>query len=97
MKKLLILIVSIGLFSCAETKVSTVSSIKVKDEKAQKISEMMKGYVNNNLDSSIISDDAKIKFNNLDMTKTDFEELVNTHHAMFNEISFPDGLSLIHI
>ena len=34
-------------------------------------------------------DDAwKIKFNNLDMTKTDFEELVITHHAMFSEISF---------
>ncbi len=91
MKKLLIIIVSIGFFSCAETKLSTVSTIKVKDERAQKISEMMKGYVNNNLDSSIISDDAKIKFNNLDMTKTDFEELVITHHAMFNEISFPDG------
>ena len=25
------------------------------------------------------------------MTKSDFENLVNTHHAMFNEISFPEG------
>ena len=25
------------------------------------------------------------------MTKTDFIELVKTHHAMFSEISFPDG------
>ena len=25
------------------------------------------------------------------MTKTDFENLVTTHHAMFNEISFPEG------
>ena len=91
MKKLIILILSVGLFSCAESKISSVSTIKVKDEKAQKISDMMKGYVNNNLDSSIISDDAKIKFNNLDMTKTDFEELVSTHHAMFSEISFPEG------
>ena len=91
MKKLLIIIVSIGFLSCAQTKLSTVSTIKVKDERAQKISDMMKGYVNNNLDSSIISDDAKIKFNQLEMTKSDFENLVNTHHAMFSEISFPEG------
>jgi len=91
MKRLLILILSVGFFSCAENKVNVVSTIKVKDEKAQKISDMMKGYVNNKLDSSIISDDAKIKFNQLEMTKTDFVELVGTHHAMFSEISFPSG------
>ena len=91
MKKFLILMLSIGILSCANNKTEQVSTIKIKDEKAQKISEMMESYVKNNFDSSIISDDAKIKFNNLDMTKTDFEELVNTHHAMFNEISFPDG------
>ena len=81
MKKFLILMLSIGILSCANNKTEQVSTIKIKDEKAQKISEMMKSYVSNNLDSSIISDDAKIKFNNLDMTKTDFEELVSTHHA----------------
>ena len=52
---------------------------------------MMGSYVNNNFDSSIISEDAKIKFNQLEMTKTDFENLVVTHHAMFSEISFPEG------
>ncbi len=91
MKKLIILILSVGLFSCAESKISSVSTIKVKDEKAQKISDMMKGYVDNNFDSSIIADDAKIKFNQLEMTKADFVDLVKTHHAMFSEISFPDG------
>ena len=91
MKKLIILILSVGLFSCAESKISSVSTIKVKDEKAQKISDMMKGYVDNNFDSGIIADDAKIKFNQLEMTKADFVDLVKTHHAMFSEISFPDG------
>ena len=91
MKKFLILMLSIGILSCANNKTEQVSTIKIKDEKAQKISEMMKSYVSNNLDSSIISDDAKIKFNQLEMTKSDFENLVNTHHAMFSEISFPEG------
>ena len=91
MKNVLILILSIGLSSCAQSKVSEVSTIKVKDKKAQKISKMMESYVNNNFDSSIISGDAKIKFNQLEMTKTDFEDLVNTHHDMFSEISFPEG------
>ena len=91
MKKLIILILSVSLFSCAESKISSVSTIKVKDEKAQKISDMMKGYVDNNFDSGIIADDAKIKFNQLEMTKADFVDLVKTHHAMFSEISFPDG------
>ena len=91
MKKFLILMLSIGILSCANNKTEQVSTIKIKDEKAQKISEMMKSYVSNNLDSNIISDDAKIKFNQLEMTKSDFENLVNTHHAMFSEISFPEG------
>ena len=91
MKKFLILMLSIGILSCANNKTEQVSTIKIKDEKAQKISEMMKSYVSNNLNSSIISDDAKIKFNQLEMTKSDFENLVNTHHAMFSEISFPEG------
>ena len=60
MKKLIILILSVCLFSCAESKISSVSTIKVNDEKAQKISDMMKGYVGNNFDSSLIAEDAKI-------------------------------------
>ena len=83
--------ISVVILSCANNKKEQVSTIKIKDEKAQKISKMMESYVNNNFDSSIISEDAKIKFNQLEMTKTDFENLVTTHHAMFNEISFPEG------
>ena len=49
---------SIGILSCANNKREQVSTIKIKDEKAQKISEMMESYVKNNFDSSIISDDA---------------------------------------
>ena len=60
MKKLLILILSTWLFSCTESEIISVSTIKVKDEKAQKISSMMKSYINNNFDSSIIADNAKI-------------------------------------
>ena len=90
MRKKLILILSIVILGCANNK-EQVSTIKIKDEKAQKISEMMEGYVDNNFDSSIISDDAIIKFNKIEMTKTGFEDLVNTHHAMFSEISFPEG------
>ena len=91
MKKFLILVLSVGILGCANNKTEQVSTIKIKHEKAQKISEMMKSYIENNFDSSIISDDAKIKFNQLEMTKSDFEDLVNTHHAMFSEISFPEG------
>ena len=91
MKKLLIFILSNLVLNCTESKIGSISTIKVKDEKAQKISDMMKGYVDNNFDSSIIADNAKIKFNKLEMTKSDFVELVKTHHAMFIEISFPDG------
>ena len=45
MKKFLILMISIGILSCANNKTEQVSTIKIKDEKAQKISEMMKSYV----------------------------------------------------
>ena len=91
MKKILILILSLVILNCANNNKEQVSTIKIKDEKAQKISEMMKSYVNNNFNSTIISDDAIIKFNKIEMTKTGFEDLVNTHHAIFSEISFPEG------
>ena len=91
MRKILILILFIGILGCVNKKKEQTSTVKIKDEKAQKISEMMKSYVNNNLNSSIISDDAIIKFNKIKMTKTGFEDLVKTHHAMFSKISFPEG------
>ena len=91
MKKTIILILTVGFLGCAETKKEPVSTITINDEKAKKISATMKSYVDNNFDSSIFADDAKIQFNQLEMTKSEFENLVKTHHAMFNEISFPDG------
>ncbi len=48
MKKLLIFILSNLVLSCTESKIGSISTIKVNDEKAQKISNMMKGYVDNN-------------------------------------------------
>ena len=40
---------------------------------------------------SVSNKNAIIKFNKIEMTKTGFEDLVKTHHAMFSEISFPEG------
>ena len=90
MKKILILTTFI-LFSCAEKKVEPTSTITVNDDKGKMVSLMMKSYVDNNFDASIVSDDASIKFNQQEMTKDEFENLGNIHHAMFSNISFPDG------
>mgnify|MGYP001212645414 FL=1 len=90
MKKILILTTFI-LFSCAEKKVEPTSTITVNDDKGKMVSLMMKSYVDNNFDASIVSDDASIKFNQQEMTKAEFENLGNIHHDMFNNISFPDG------
>ena len=78
-------------FSCAENSSEPNSTITINDEKGKKISLMMKSYVDNNFDASIVSEDASIKFNMQEMTKAEFENLGNVHHAMFNNISFPDG------
>ena len=90
MKKILILL-ALTFFSCAENKNDLTSTVTVNDEKSKKVSLMMKGYVDNAFDTSILSEDASIKFNQLEMTKDEFKNLGNIHHAMFNEISFPDG------
>ena len=90
MKKILIFLTFI-FFSCAENSSEPNSTITINDEKGKKISLMMKSYVDNNFDASIVSEDASIKFNMQEMTKAEFENLGNVHHAMFNNISFPDG------
>ena len=90
MKKILILL-ALTFFSCTENKNDLTSTVTVNDEKSKKVSLMMKGYVDNAFDVSILSEDASIKFNQLEMTKDEFKNLGNIHHAMFNEISFPDG------
>jgi hypothetical protein len=90
MKRILILLATV-FFSCAEEKGEPSSTITVNDDKGKMVSLMMKSYVDNNFDASIVSDDASIKFNNQEMTKAEFENLGNIHHAMFSDISFPDG------
>ena len=52
---------------------------------------MMKSYVENKFDGSIVSEDCKIRFNQLEMTKKDFVGLGEVHHMMFNDIKFPEG------
>ena len=79
------------IFSCNEKTSQPTSTVTVNDEKSKKVSAMMKSYVLNNFDASILSDDAIITFNQLEMTKDEFENIGNIHHSMFNSICFPDG------
>ena len=60
-------------FSCAENKNALTSTVTVNDDKSKKVSLMMKGYVDNAFDVSILSEDASIKFNQLEMTKDEFK------------------------
>ena len=74
MKKKLILILSIGILGCSNNKKEQTSAIKIKDEKAQNISEMMKSYVNNNFNSIEHNDlGVEFKLNNFN-TKFNFLE-----------------------
>jgi len=82
---------ALTLLSCAEKKTEPASTLTVNDDKGKKVSIMMKSYVDNEFVANIVSEDASIKFNQLEMTKAEFENLGNTHHSMFNNISFPDG------
>ena len=61
MKKILILL-ALTFFSCAENKNDLTSTVTVNDEKSKKVSLMMQGYVDNAFDTSILSEDASIKF-----------------------------------
>ena len=65
--------------------------ISVNDNKSKSVALMMKSYVENKFDGSIVSEDCKIKFNQLEMTKKDFVGLGEVHHMMFNDIKFPEG------
>ena len=91
MKKLSILLITIIFFCCSENKSEPVSTVTVNDEKSKKVSIMMKSYVDNNFDASIVADDAVVKFNTLIYTKEEFANLGNLHHSMFDNIVFPDG------
>ena len=91
MKKLSVLIITLIFIGCAETNSEPVSTITVNDEKSEKVSMMMKSYVDNEFDLSVVADDAVIKFNNLVYSKEEFGNLGNLHHAMFDNIIFPPG------
>jgi hypothetical protein len=50
----------------------------------------MKGYVDNNFDGTIISEDCIVRFNNIKLGKEDFVGLAPPHHSRFDNITFPD-------
>ena len=91
MKKLFFLVALILSFSCDNINVKKQSLISVNDNKSKSVALMMKSYVENKFDGSIVSEDCKIKFNQLEMTKKDFVGLGEVHHMMFNDIKFPEG------
>lgn len=91
MKKLLFLVALILSSSCDNINVKKQSLISVNDNKSKSVALMMKSYVKNKFDGSIVSEDCKIKFNQLEMTKKDFVGLGEVHHMMFNDIKFPEG------
>ena len=91
MRKLLFLVALILSSSCDNLNVGKQSLISVNDNKSKLVALMMKSYVENKFDGSIVSEDCKIKFNQLEMTKKDFIGSGEVHHMMFNDIKFPEG------
>ena len=91
MKKIFFLVALILSYSCNNINVKKQSSISINDNKSKSVALMMKSYVENKFDGSIVSEDCKIKFNQLEMTKKDFVGLGEVHHMMFNDIKFPEG------
>ena len=91
MKKQILIFTLILSISCDDINIDKQSSISINDKKSKLVALMMKSYVENEFDGSIVSEDCKIKFNQLEMTKKDFVELGEVHHMMFNDIQFPEG------
>ena len=91
MKKIFFLVALILSSGCHNINDKKQSSISVNDNKSKSVALMMKSYVENKFDGSIVSEDCKIRFNQLEMTKKDFVGLGEVHHMMFNDIKFPEG------
>lgn len=92
MKKIIYLLtVSLIFISCNSTQSGPVTTVTNQDDKSMAISKLMKGYVENKFDGSIIADNCIVRFNNIELGKKDFEGLGAFHHSMFNDIKFPDG------
>ena len=65
MKKIFFLVALILSSGCNNINVKKQSSISVNDNKSKLVALMMKSYVENKFDGSIVSEDCKIIFNQL--------------------------------
>ena len=92
MKKILTLTcLCLLLINCAAPETKATATVTNQDEKSIAVAKLMKGYVDNNFDGSILSEDCIVRFNNIELKKEDFMGLAPLHHSMFDNISFPDG------
>ena len=65
MKKQILIVALILSISCNDINIEKQSSISINDKKSKLVALMMKRYVENEFDGSIVSEDCKIKFNQL--------------------------------
>ena len=83
MKKIAItLIFSLFLTNCEQPSSKAVTTVTNQDQKSMAISKLMKGYVDNNFDGTIISEDCIVRFNNIELGKEDFVGLAPLHHSI---------------
>ena len=54
------------------TKNEASATVTNQDEKTMAVAKLMKGYVDNNFDGGILSDDCLIRFNNIELRKSRF-------------------------
>ena len=87
----LTLIFSLILTNCKQPSSKTITTVTNQDQKSIAVSKLMKSYVDNNFDGTIISEDCIVRFNNIKLGKEDFVGLAPLHHSMFDNITFPDG------
>ena len=66
MKKQILIVALILSISCNDINIEKQSSISINDKKSKLVALMMKCYVENEFDGSIVSEDCKIKFNQLE-------------------------------
>ena len=90
-KYICVLGLTIILISCAQTKKETTATVTNQDEKSMAVSKLMKGYVENKFEGSILADSCIVRFNNIELGRNDFIGLAEFHHNMFDNIKFPDG------
>ena len=92
MKKTLLLFgIALTILSCAQPKQDSSATVSNQDDKTMAVAKLMKGYVENNFDGSILSEGCIVRFNNIELTKEDFIGMSQFHHSMFDDITFPDG------